>query len=103
MKTILLLTIALTALGSHAKSLKECERYVRDNLSTFAICYPHATAKTDSMYRFDVYSCKKTRRNITCTVSQDFPSSACEQEIYLDKRCQFNSGAKITRDEREDF
>jgi len=36
-------------------------------------------------------------------VTQRFPTSGCTQQIYMDKNCHFNTGAKITHDGREDI
>ena len=103
MKKLLAVLSLLLVTSVFARDLKECEQWVEDNLGTFAICAPHNIVENDSAYWYRVEECKKTTSGITCEVIQNFPSSNCTQEIYLDHRCYFNTGAKIIMDQREDL
>jgi len=103
MKTMMTLVTFLIMSTAMAKTTSECEKWVEQNLETFAICSSHDEHLKDSFYYYRVEQCKKTSHGFTCEVTQDWPSSECSQEIYLDHRCYFNTGAKIINDTREDL
>lgn len=105
MKFILFATLLISSSLVHAANFDEaaCKSRVRQKLGTFGVCADHTKVQGDDYYSFSVSTCQQNADQVTCVSKQNFPSSSCEQEIYMDLDCQFNKGAKITKDSREDI